>query len=148
MMAIARLSISCCLLLGATAAFAGDPHPPPLNASFLAQPSPIVQNGATRLFYEMLITNFSKNAYVLDGIDAKAGDTQSKLSGSALSSLIIHLGVAAPTDDVATRSIDGGRSVIVFLTLDFGKSPYRTRLHIHCIYSPTKTSRTTSCLRL
>ncbi len=123
MMAIARLLISCCLLLKATAAFAGDPHPPPLNVSFLAQPSPIVQNGATRLFYEMLITNFSKNAYVLDGIDAKAGDTQSKISGSALSPLIIHLGVAAPTDDSAARSIDGGRSVIVFLTLDFGKSP-------------------------
>ena len=78
---------------------------------------------ATRLFYEMLITNFSKNAYVLDGIDAKAGDTQSKISGNALSPLIIHLGVAAPTDDVTARSIDGGRSVIVFLTLDFGKSP-------------------------
>ena len=123
MMAIARLLISCCLLLSAAAAFAGDPHPPPLNVSFLAQPSPIVQNGATRLFYEMLITNFSKNAYVLDGIDAKAGDTQSKISGSALSPLIVHLGVAAPTDDSAARSIDGGRSAIVFLTLDFGKSP-------------------------
>jgi hypothetical protein len=121
-MAFARLFVACCIMFAATAAFAGDPHPPPLNISFLAQPAPIVQNGATRLFYEMLITNFSKNAYVLDGIDAKAGDTVAKVAGAALSPLIIHPGVNAPTDDLPIRTIEGGRTVIVFLTLDFGKS--------------------------
>lgn len=123
MIAIARLLVSFCLLLSATAALAGDPHPPLLNVSFLAQPSPIVQNGATRLFYEMLITNFSKNAYVLDSVEASAGDTKSKVSGAALSPLMLHAGVTVPADDLAARTIDGGRSVIVFLALDFGKSP-------------------------
>jgi hypothetical protein len=121
-MAITRFVIFCCLLFAASAAFAGDPRPPSLNVSFLAEPSPIVQSGQTRLFYEMLITNFSKNSYVLDTIEAKAGSTQSKFSGAALGPLILHLGTPAPSDDLAARTIPGGRSVIVFLTLDFGKS--------------------------
>jgi Peptidase family M23 len=121
-MVIARLMILSCILFAAPAAFAGDPRPPSLNVSFLAQPSPIVQSGQTRLFYEMLITNFSKNSYVLDTIEAKAGDTQSKFSGAVLGPLILHLGTPAPNDDLAARTIPGGRSVIVFLTLDFGKS--------------------------
>jgi hypothetical protein len=122
MTAFARLALLCCLAYAATPAFAGDPHPPALGVSFLAQPSPIVQNGATRLYYEMLITNFSKNAYVLDGIDAKAGDTQAKISGASLSPLIVHPGANAPSDDLAIRTIDGGRTILVFLTLDFGKA--------------------------
>jgi len=127
-MIIARLRILFCFLLVAPqilvapAAFASDPHPPPLNVSFLAQPSPIVQNGQARLFYEMLITNFSKNAYVLDAIEAKAGDTQTKVSGQALAPMIAHLGVSAPSDEHLARTIGGGRSVIVFLMLDLGKS--------------------------
>ena len=122
-MVITRLAVFFCLLFAAPAAFAGDPHPPPLNISFLAPPSPIVQSGQTRLFYEMLITNFSKTGYVLDTIEARAGDVQSKISGAALSPLILHLGAPVPPkDDLAVRTIQGGRSVIVFLTLDFGKS--------------------------
>jgi hypothetical protein len=121
-MIISRLTIVFCLLLIAPVAFASDPHPPPLNVSFLAQPSPIVQNGQTRLFYEMLITNFSKSAYVLDAIEAKAGDTQTKVSGPALAPLIAHLGVSAPSDEHVGRTIGGGRSVIVYLMLDLGKS--------------------------
>jgi hypothetical protein len=42
-------------------AFAGDPFPPQLAVSFLAQPAPIVQDGSTRLVYEMLISSFSRN---------------------------------------------------------------------------------------
>lgn len=122
-MRVARLAFISSVVFAATAALAGDPHPPLLNISFLAQPSPIVQSGQTRLFYEMLITNFSKNAYVLDSIEARAGDTQAKVSGKALSSLIIHPGTTIGPDDLAVRSIQGGRSVVVFLTLDFGKSP-------------------------
>jgi hypothetical protein len=127
-MIIARMKMLFCLLLAAPpllaapTAFASDPHPPPLNVSFLAQPSPIVQNGQTRLFYEMLITNFSKSTYVLDAIEAKAGETQTKVSGAALAQLIAHLGVSAPSDERLARTIGGGRSIIVYLTLDLGKS--------------------------
>jgi hypothetical protein len=121
-MAIARLVVFCCLLLGVAPVFAGDPHAPQLNVSFLAPPAPIVQNGSTRLFYEMLITNFAKTAFVLDTIEAKAGDTQSEVSGATLAPLMIHLGAPATKDDLAVRTIESGRSVMTFLMLDFGKA--------------------------
>jgi hypothetical protein len=41
-------------LLAATPVRADDPHPPQLNVTFLAQPAAIVQDGATRLYYERL----------------------------------------------------------------------------------------------
>ncbi len=123
MIAVVRSLVFCGLLLFAgTPALAGDPHAPQLNVSFLAPPAPIVQNGATRLFYEMLITNFAKTAFVLDAIEAKAGDTQSKVSGTTLSPLMIHLGAPAAKDDVAARTLESGRSVMIFLTLDLGKT--------------------------
>ena len=114
--------VLCGLLFAGVPALAGDPHAPQLNVSFIASPAPIVQNGATRLFYEMLITNFSKNAFVLDAIEAKAGDTQSKVSGTALSPLMIHLGAPAAKEDLAARTIESGRSVMIFLMLDLGKT--------------------------
>jgi hypothetical protein len=76
--ALMRAVVLCCLLVARTAALAADPHAPQLNVSFLAPPEPIVQNGSTRLFYEMLITNFAKTAFVLDVIEAKAGDSSPK----------------------------------------------------------------------
>jgi hypothetical protein len=130
-MVIARLAIFFCLLSAAPAAFAADPHPPALNVSFLAQPSPIVQSGQTRLFYEMLITNFSKNRYVLDAIEMGAGDAQAKISGAALSPLILHLGAA----------LSSSSCLISANHLRPAPSPIRS------MWSPSKTSRTTSCSR-
>jgi len=120
--AIMRSIVLCGLVFAGTSALAGDPHAPQLNVSFLAPPAPIVQNGSTRLFYEMLITNFSKTAFILDAIAAKAGDTQSKVSGTTLAPLMIHLGAPAAKDDLAARTIESGRSVMIFLMLDLGKA--------------------------
>jgi hypothetical protein len=120
--ALLRSVVLCGLLFAGASALAGDPHAPQLNVSFLAPPAPIVQNGSTRLFYEMLITNFAKSAFVLDAIEAKGGDTQSKVSGTALTPLMIHLGAPAAKDDLAARTIESGRSVMIFLMLDFGKA--------------------------
>jgi hypothetical protein len=77
LMAFARLLAACFLVPFTTPLFAGDPHPSQLNVSFLAQPAPVVQDGSTRLVYEMLITNFSNNKYVLDAVEAKAGTANS-----------------------------------------------------------------------
>ncbi len=100
--------------------FASDPHPPQLTVSFLAQPAPIVQNGATRLVYEMVITNFSNNAYVLDTVEAKAGAAQFTFAASDLASMIVRLGARGQPGSPTDRTIDGGRGVIVFLLLDLG----------------------------
>jgi hypothetical protein len=114
--------IPCCLWLAGTPAVASDPYPPQLNVAFLAEPAPIVQNGATRLVYEMFITNFSKNRYVIDSIEAKAGESQSRFAGDALAAMIAHLGQAALEEKTAGRNIEAGGSLIVFLMLDLGKS--------------------------
>src|SRR5713226_1556720 len=89
LMASARLLAACFLVLFTTPLFASDPHPSQLYVSFLAQPAPIVQDGSTRLVYEMVITNFSNDKYVLDAVEAKAGTAQFTFSGSALAGMII-----------------------------------------------------------
>jgi hypothetical protein len=122
LMASARLLAACFLVLFTTPLFAGDPHPSQLHVSFLAQPAPIVQDGSTRLVYEMLVTNFSNDKYVLDTVETKAGTAQFTFSGSALAGMIIPLGAWGKPGGPADRTIDGGRSLIVFLLLDLGSS--------------------------
>jgi hypothetical protein len=122
LMASARLLAACFLVLFTTPLFASDPHPLQLNVSFLAQPAPIVQDGSTRLVYEMVITNFSNNKYVLDAVEAKAGTAQFTFAGSALAGMIIPLGAWGQPDGPADRTVNGGRSLIVFLLLDLGNS--------------------------
>lgn len=109
-------------LLGATPARAGDPYPASLNVTYIAEPAPIVQDGATRLYYEMVVTNFSKIGYVLDAIDAKAGATQQTFGADKLAAMIRQLGAPAAPGKPAARTIAGGHSVIVFLALDLGKA--------------------------
>lgn len=121
-MTSARLLAACFLGLFTTPLFAGDPHPPPLYVSFLAQPAPIVQDGSTRLVYEMAITNFSSNKYVLDAVEVKAGTAQFTFSDSALADMILPLGTRGQPGGPADRTVNGGRSVIVFLLLDLGSS--------------------------
>jgi hypothetical protein len=121
-MVIARFGTLLFLVLCGTPVFANDPHPPQLEVSFLAVPAPIVQYGSTCLVYEMLITNFSKSSYILDSIEAKAGDKQSKFDSATLAAMIVHLGVPTAPDSPNNRTIDGGRSVIVFFMLDLGNS--------------------------
>jgi len=121
-MASARLLTLCFLVFFTTPLFARDPHPPQLNVSFLARPAPIVQDGSTRLVYEMVITNFSNNKYVLDAVEAKAGTAQFTFGGSALAGMTVRLGAWGQPEGAADRTIDGGRSVIVFLLLDLGNS--------------------------
>jgi Peptidase family M23 len=132
-MACSRLLPVCLFLFLSTQVLAGDPHPPQLNVSFLAQPAPIVQYGSTRLVYEMLITNFSKIAYVVDAVDTKAGETRSNFTGAPLESMIAHLGVSQ--EGVAGRTIEAGRSVMMFFILDLGqtKPPRAIELSLHVL---------------
>jgi len=51
------------LLLFSTPVLASDPYPTQLSVTFLAPPAPIVQDGSTRLVYEMVVSNFSKSRY-------------------------------------------------------------------------------------
>jgi hypothetical protein len=111
---------ACCFLLAGTSALAADPFPAQLSVTFLARPAPLVQYGATRLVYEMLITNFSRHSYAVESIEAKAGETTSKFDGAALEPMFLYLGTEGPPDKTQ-RTVEAGRSVIVFLMLDLGK---------------------------
>jgi Peptidase family M23 len=111
----------CILVLLETPILAGDPRPPQINLSFLAEPAPIVQYGSVRLFYEMQITNFSKDQYVLNSIETKAGDTKSSFEGAALAALMSYLGASESPAKHSDRVIEGGRSLVIFFMLDLGK---------------------------
>jgi hypothetical protein len=141
-MAFARLMV----LVFATALFAhsaaaSDPRPPQLQISFLAEPAPIVQYGATKLVYEMLVTNFSKRPYVLDTIDAKAGTAKFSFSGTALAGVISHLGPWDPVTGPESRTIAAGRSLVVYFLLDLGteKAPPEIAHTLHVIGDDSST---------
>ena len=91
-MGYGRWCIISCLLLLATPVRADDPHPPQLTVTFLAQPAPIVQDGSTRLYYEMVITSFAKDSYSLDAVEAKAGATKARFDGQSLAAFILRPG--------------------------------------------------------
>src|SRR5262245_15054316 len=120
-MGYGRWCIILCLLLLATPVRADDPHPPQLTVIFLAQPAPIVQDGSTRLYYEMVITSFAKDSYSLDAVEAKAGATKARFDGQSLAALILRPGAPPKPESAADRTIESGRSVIVFLELNLGK---------------------------
>jgi hypothetical protein len=143
--ALIRFSHICLLLLFGSPVLAGDPHAPQLDVSFLAQPAPIVQYGSRLIAYEMLITNFSNKAYVFDAIEAKAGETQFAFSGASLTAMTIHLGVAAPKEAAALRTIEAGRSAMIFFLLDLGKNNAPSTIE-HSLMCLMRTAwRTKSC---
>jgi hypothetical protein len=94
---------------------ADDPHPPQLNVTLLAQSAAIVHDGGTRLYYEMVISNFITSSYVLDAVDAKAGATETKLEGPALVAAVLRLDRRGQPQSGADGMIEGGRGVIVLL---------------------------------
>ena len=108
------------LLLFSTPVLASGPHPPQLSVSFLAPPAPIVQDGSTRLVYEMVVSNFSKSRYVLDTIEARAGQTHSSFSGASVHHRAVR--VEWKARDRCRGTIEGANVAVIFLMLDLGKS--------------------------
>jgi hypothetical protein len=116
----AHLAFGLCLGLADTHAFAADdPTAPQLSVGFLANPRPLIQNDSLHLVYEMEITNFGQWAYTIDSIEAKSESSTLTYSASTLAGMMRVLGrpqdASASTPD---RLIDGGRTVIVYFTLD------------------------------
>jgi hypothetical protein len=111
----------CILLILETPLLASDPRPPQIRVSFLAEPAPIVQNGSLRLVYEMLITNFTQNRYILDSVVTTAGDAKSSFEGTPLAAMISYLGAPDPSLKPADRIIAAGRSAVLFFMLDLGR---------------------------
>jgi hypothetical protein len=68
----------------------------------------------------MLATNFSRDSYVFDAIETRAGEAQFEFTDSPLATMIMHLGVAAPKEGPSDRTIEAGRSILIFFMLDLG----------------------------
>lgn len=104
-------------------ALAADPHPPQIVVSFLAEPAPLTQNGSTKLVYEMQLANFVSSRYVIDSIEASAGDAHETYDAAALSPMTLRFDdrgrTSAPSDP---RALEGGRGAVVFFLLDLGKA--------------------------
>ncbi len=83
----AILRVAFALPLVAAPALADDPRPPQITVSFLAEPAPIVQDGSTKLFHEMLLTNYAPSAYALDSVEAQAGDSRTVFDAAALTAI-------------------------------------------------------------
>ena len=97
-----------------------DSKPPQVTVEFLYPPSPFLQFSVQHLVYEIRLTNYSFMPYTLDSIDVKTGDRTVTFSGDKLKGLIRLLGdktVLSPN-----RTLEGGRSFIVFLIVDFDRA--------------------------
>jgi hypothetical protein len=130
---LAKLSALAALVILATPVRASDPHPPQITVTFLAPPAPIRQDGTTRLYYEMAVTSFAAGRYVLDSIEAKAGNTRTKFEGAQLAALILRPGAAKTTEPADDRALESGRSFILFLELNLGtdKAPASIENTLH-----------------
>lgn len=120
-MNLIRPALAAALAAFASSAQAADPHPPQLTVSFLSEPAPIVQNGATKLAYEMLLTNFVGSPYRIASIEARAGDRRMAFDATALASMMMRFedrGRTPPASDPLT--LEGGRGAVVFLLIDLG----------------------------
>lgn len=88
----------------------------PVNVTVPASPTPVVAEGRTRLVYELQLTNFFSKAFDLAGVDVMSGDeTLTSYRGSDLDVLLMPIGTQS--DNASARTIDGGRTVIVFIDL-------------------------------
>ena len=96
---------------------ATDPKPPQVTVNFIFPPSPLIQHGMARLVYEMVITNYVPTAYTLESIEVDAGPKKFSYSGDALKEMTRPAGEAPPS--AQSRKLEGGRTVVVFFTLDF-----------------------------
>ena len=91
-------------------ALASDPHPPQLTASVISEPAPIGQDGSTKLFYEMVLTNFVNTRYVINSIEARAGEARMRFDAAALNNMMQRFderGAKSPSSD--PRTLEGGR---------------------------------------
>jgi hypothetical protein len=69
----------------------------------------------------MSVSNFAKGRYVLDTIEAMAGQTHASFSGPTLAPLIVRFGSDGKPEIAKGGTIEGGGGAIIFFMLDLGK---------------------------
>jgi len=61
-----------------------DLKPPQVTVDFIFPPSPLIQYGAPRLVYEMVITNYLPMGYTLESVIIDSGEQRFSYSGETL----------------------------------------------------------------
>ncbi len=114
-----RLALAVAVVPTASSTLAAAPHPPQLTVSFLSEPAPIVQNGATKLAYEMVLTNFVGSPYRIASVEVSAGEKRAAFEGTALSSMMMRFDQRDRTRPPADPlTLEGGRGAVVFFLID------------------------------
>jgi hypothetical protein len=126
------VSVCCCLTLAISSPAQAINYPPQVSVAFDFPPSPLIQGGTAHLVYEILLTNFAHIPYVLESIDVKAGDQRFAFAGAMLTSMMRIIGVTGAPG--ATRRIEGGRTAIVYVTLDFNTTSVPSAALLHALH--------------
>ena len=94
-----------------------DLKPPQITVDFVFPPSPLIQYGAARLVYEMVITNYVPVGYTLESVRVDCGQRQFSYSGEILKNMIRFAGEASAS--AQSLRIQGGKTAVVFFMLEF-----------------------------
>lgn len=92
----------------------------PVDVQVPLAPAPVVADELPRLVYELRITNFAPVSLDLSEIDVIAdGASVARLSGKDLEGSLETIGAAS--DNVSSRTIESGRTVVAYLDLTLPK---------------------------
>jgi hypothetical protein len=94
-----------------------DLKPPQVTANYIFSPSPLIQDRHTRLYYEIVITNYVPIAYQLEALDVIAGAQAFSFAGSALEDMTRTAGVAG--DKAHSLQTAAGGTTILYVALEF-----------------------------
>lgn len=112
-----KLLLPLLLITASAAPLAAQVHSGfPVNVVIPQPPSPVVADGRTRLVYELHITNFFSRPFDLAGIEVIFdGLAVATYRDDSLDPLLMQIG--AQDDNASVRTIEGGRSIVVFIDL-------------------------------
>jgi len=94
-----------------------DLKPPQVTVNYIFPPSPLIQDRLTRLFYEMVITNYIPIDYQLEALDVEAGAKEFSFTGSTLKGMTRTAGIAGAA--AGSLQIKAGQTMIVFVAAEF-----------------------------
>lgn len=107
-----------------------DLKPPQVTANYIFPPSPLLQDHRTRLYYEIVITDYIPLDYQLESAEADAGPKQFIFSGDILKGMTREAGAAGSASQSLT--IGAGHTVVLFMALAFDH-PWEVPAIIHNI---------------
>jgi hypothetical protein len=114
---LVTIAASVAFALSLARAATPDLKPPQVTVNYIFSPRPLLQDHSTRLYYEMVVTNFIPLDYQLESVEADAAAKRFIFTGDTLKGMTRIAGLSA--DASHSLTIAAGRTVIIFMELDF-----------------------------